>query len=154
MEIIGFLGKNLLELPCRHHIFELVLEGVFVEVMGPSSGPDVLLFKRFQQEWPNIDTAKYIISEDSLPAEYVIAPETKQEILSFAEAKISVNTVKIPCVDETLTGINQTTFAVCRRDSRVTTTWSCWSLRLFFLGKLLQEESSLGAPGRCTTLGG
>lgn len=43
------LGKQLLHLACRHHVFELVLEAVFSKCMGPSTGPDILLFKRFQK---------------------------------------------------------------------------------------------------------
>jgi hypothetical protein len=49
--IENILEKELLYLPCRHHIFEVVLKGVFNEVMGPTSGPDVPLFSRFKNSW-------------------------------------------------------------------------------------------------------
>ena len=48
-------GKNLLHLAYRHHIGELVLDAAFQTLMGPSSGPHVLLFKRFQSQWKQID---------------------------------------------------------------------------------------------------
>lgn len=39
------LENELLNLACRHHILEIVLEAVFGIVMGPSSGPDIGIFK-------------------------------------------------------------------------------------------------------------
>ncbi|KAG7173857.1 hypothetical protein Hamer_G018135 [Homarus americanus] len=53
------LEKNLLWLPCRHHVHEVVIGGVFDRVMGPSTGPDILVFKRFQAFWPNIVQSDY-----------------------------------------------------------------------------------------------
>ncbi|KAG7169121.1 hypothetical protein Hamer_G031444 [Homarus americanus] len=53
------LEKNLLWLPCRHHVHEVVIGGVFDHVMGPSTGPDILVFKRFQAFWPNIVQSDY-----------------------------------------------------------------------------------------------
>lgn len=41
------LEKKLLYLPCRHHIFELILKDVFELKIPTTSGPDVPLFKRF-----------------------------------------------------------------------------------------------------------
>ena len=40
-------------------MFELVLASVFITYMGPTSGPDVQIFKRFQKQWKNIDRAKF-----------------------------------------------------------------------------------------------
>ena len=48
------IEKTLLYLACRHHIFEVVLRDVFNSLVGPSTGPDILLFKRFQGAWPSI----------------------------------------------------------------------------------------------------
>lgn len=53
------LDRDLLYLPCRHHIFEIVLSGVFDLLMPASSGPSIALFKRFQSAWDDIDTKKY-----------------------------------------------------------------------------------------------
>ena len=55
-------GRDLLHLACRHHILELIVSAAFQAVMGASSAPEVLLFKRFKNKWNNIDTSKY---EDS-----------------------------------------------------------------------------------------
>lgn len=40
-------NRDLLYLPCRHHIFELVLRSCFDLLMGPTSGPEMLLFKKY-----------------------------------------------------------------------------------------------------------
>lgn len=53
------LGRNLLHLGCRHHIHEIILEEVFSTTMGPSSGPDIQLFKRFKAFWSNIVFTDY-----------------------------------------------------------------------------------------------
>lgn len=53
------LNKNILYLPCRHHIFEVVLSGVFASLMPASTGPSILLFTRFQSAWPNIDKSNF-----------------------------------------------------------------------------------------------
>ncbi|CAH0547061.1 unnamed protein product [Brassicogethes aeneus] len=49
LETLGTLHKA-----CRHHILEIMLEAVVIKCIGPSSGPDILLFKRFKKSWPTI----------------------------------------------------------------------------------------------------
>ena len=41
------MEKDLLHFARRHHILELVVHAVFVRVLGCSSSPELLLFKRF-----------------------------------------------------------------------------------------------------------
>lgn len=53
------LGRDLLFLPCRHHIFELVLKAAFDVKMPSSSGPNVPIFKRFKESWGHSDQSKY-----------------------------------------------------------------------------------------------
>ncbi|XP_050527117.1 uncharacterized protein LOC126897501 [Daktulosphaira vitifoliae] len=53
------IGEELLWLPCRHHILEIVLSKVFTLCFGPSSGPDIPLFKRFKVAWPLIHKENY-----------------------------------------------------------------------------------------------
>ncbi|KAG0710345.1 hypothetical protein GWK47_002509 [Chionoecetes opilio] len=62
------LGKPLLNLACRHHVIELILAAAFKEVMGPSSGPTIQLFKRFREQWP------YIPHEDPEAIDNVVDP--------------------------------------------------------------------------------
>lgn len=58
------LGRNLLFLACRHHIFEIILQAAFIEAkFAPSSGPDIPLFKRFV----NINKNEYSVwTDDSM----------------------------------------------------------------------------------------
>ncbi|KAG0716052.1 hypothetical protein GWK47_010511 [Chionoecetes opilio] len=37
---------------CRHHVLELVVGAAFTVCFGPSSGPEIQLFKRFVKWWP------------------------------------------------------------------------------------------------------
>lgn len=54
------LGRELLHLPCRHHILELVLEATFTAALKErSSGPDIGIFKRFQKAWHTIDATSH-----------------------------------------------------------------------------------------------
>jgi len=42
------IGRNLLGLACRHHIFEIIISKVFNSLpIEHQSGPDLLLFKTF-----------------------------------------------------------------------------------------------------------
>lgn len=53
------LGRNLLFLPCRHHISELLIKSVFELNFGKSSGPEVMLFNRFSKYWKSIKTSDF-----------------------------------------------------------------------------------------------
>ena len=53
------LGRSLLFLACRHHVFELVIAAVFVKCMGVSDGPDIRIFRRFKEQWAFIDQQHY-----------------------------------------------------------------------------------------------
>ena len=49
---------------CRHHVMELILASVFRALFAPTGGPDVALFKGFQQCWPYIDQSTYEPASD------------------------------------------------------------------------------------------
>src|SRR6218665_888191 len=53
------LKKDLLPLACRHHVHEVILGDVFKHVFGPSSGPQIALFKPFHEKWSHMDTTKF-----------------------------------------------------------------------------------------------
>lgn len=50
-----WLERSLLYLPCRHHIYEIILRSVFNHKFGSTSGPNVPLFQRFQSAWPKLN---------------------------------------------------------------------------------------------------
>lgn len=78
------LERDLLYLPCRHHIYELVLKSAFDKLMPPSGGPDVPLFKRFKQSWSKIDSTK-IKSPMEITSVQKIFKSDITEILSFVD---------------------------------------------------------------------
>lgn len=49
------LHKDILFFPCRHHIYALVLRSVFEAKIPSVTGPNVLMFKRFQGAWNQLD---------------------------------------------------------------------------------------------------
>lgn len=53
------MRKHLLRLPCRHHIYEVLLRGVFDAKFGKTTSPNVALFNRFKNTWNTIDQTKY-----------------------------------------------------------------------------------------------
>ncbi|XP_057330890.1 uncharacterized protein LOC130671178 [Microplitis mediator] len=53
------LGRDLIYLPCRHHIYELILRNAFEVYWPTSSGPNVPIFGRFKKMWDKIDKTNY-----------------------------------------------------------------------------------------------
>ena len=58
------VGRPLLHLACRHHILELLLAAAFKAAMGTSSGPEIVLFKQFRDNWPHIEPADAEVFQD------------------------------------------------------------------------------------------
>lgn len=59
------LQKELLRFACRHHVLELICGAAYKAVFGPTSGPNVALFRRFQEFWPAIDQTAYASCTDT-----------------------------------------------------------------------------------------
>ena len=75
------LGWNLLHFAYCHHILELLAGAAFKEAMG-STSPEVLLFKRFHDEWEWIDKQKF---EDGMSNDVVrkLVLPLKNEVTEF-----------------------------------------------------------------------
>lgn len=55
------IGRDILFLGCRHHIFEIILGAIFNKCkITPMSGPDIQLFKRFKNEWSKLDKENFV----------------------------------------------------------------------------------------------
>lgn len=48
------MEKPLLYFACQHHVHEVVLGGVYEELMGETNGPEHALFKALKTEWPKL----------------------------------------------------------------------------------------------------
>lgn len=56
------LNHDIMYFACQHHIFDKVFQGVFAHVnVTVINGPEIPLFKRFQNYWKNINTNKFRI---------------------------------------------------------------------------------------------
>ena len=76
------LQRDLLYLPCRHHIYEILLRGAFDEKISQSSGPTISIFKKCQETWPKISKQKFILG---IKEEYVRwSIQDTNEVLEFA----------------------------------------------------------------------
>ncbi|KAK3916748.1 Alanine racemase, catabolic [Frankliniella fusca] len=53
------LSKDLLELACRHHIYELLLWAVFDQLLGSSKTPDFMYGDYLKKQWAAIDKGQY-----------------------------------------------------------------------------------------------
>ena len=77
------MDKDMLWLACRHHVMEIMLEGVVTSVLPPSTGPEIVIFKKFQSKWSSIDKTIYSTSlTDEIMAEEVAG--CANEVITFA----------------------------------------------------------------------
>ena len=68
----------------------MVIGGVFDSVMGPSSGPAILIFKRFQSFWPNIVQSEYSTAASD-PEMYSTIIENKASLLELGLSFLKEN---------------------------------------------------------------
>lgn len=83
------LSRKLLYLPCRHHIFEIVLRSAFEVYWPASSGPNVPIYQRFKKKWDEIDQSNFTAGISDTKVLEVITP-IKDEILKFVNNQIEV----------------------------------------------------------------
>ncbi|XP_044591358.1 uncharacterized protein LOC123269562 [Cotesia glomerata] len=82
VEIEKALGRELIYLPYRHHIYELILRSAFEVYWPTSSGSNVPIFGRFKKKWDEIDKTNYKAGiEDPKVANVVLSK--KNEISFF-----------------------------------------------------------------------
>lgn len=83
------IGRPLLGLACRHHMHELLVAKCFnITVEHETSGPDIKMFKTFQESWCRIDVTKY---ESALLDNDLVEKlgHEKTDILTFIENQLS-----------------------------------------------------------------
>ena len=49
-------NRPVLYLACRHHVFDLLAKNTFHKLVGYDPSPDVAMFKKMKDLWPDIDT--------------------------------------------------------------------------------------------------
>lgn len=77
------MEKDMLWLACRHHIMEIMLEAVVTSLLPPSTGPEIVLFKRFRSAWTNVDKTDCLTGlRDDLIANELA--DVAENIIAFA----------------------------------------------------------------------
>lgn len=87
------LNRELFYLPCRHHIYELVLRSVFeAKISQTVNSPNIPLFQQFKENWKNINSNNIENGTKSI-AKYLTTAEIK-DLLIFYKAKLQENAVR------------------------------------------------------------
>jgi len=82
------LNRDIMFLTCRHHIYEIVLHGVFNKIqLTPNKGPDIPLFKRFQKQWKLLNQTQYL-PWDSDAIVLKILKDDADRIIQYVQNKI------------------------------------------------------------------
>src|SRR6218665_322089 len=76
------IGQQLLNLACRHHISEIVLEKVF-GVYDVAKSPNMELFGHFKDFWPRINPDSFCPAIEDENLAIIIAP-WKDDVITFA----------------------------------------------------------------------
>ena len=84
------LEKDVLNLPCRHHIVELIIGAAFEKVTAAStasSGPDIRIFKQFQKQWQCIDHDQFAPASTDISVEAQVAPY-RSDLVDFIHKQL------------------------------------------------------------------
>lgn len=82
------LDKDLLFLACRHHVMELVVGAAFEKTaVGTSTGPEILIFKRFKEQWLFVDQDRFQVASTDHSVETMVAP-FRTDIIEFAKTHL------------------------------------------------------------------
>ena len=83
------IGRNLLNVVCRHHISEILLQKVF-SLHDVSRSPDMEVFSHFRDFWPHVDQAAFCTAMDDENTASVIAP-WKDSMIEFAATQLTMS---------------------------------------------------------------
>src|SRR6218665_1333114 len=81
------LGRTLLFLACRYHIAELVVGAAFELTSDASTGPEVLLYKRFRKHWKNIEQTNF---KPASTHDLALVASAREDIINFAKVHLEV----------------------------------------------------------------
>lgn len=87
------LERELLLFACRHHIYELVLKSAFeIKIKQITTSPDVPIFKKFRDNWKDIDSSAIELSLDSIKEDVGEAKITS--LVTFYKAQLNKNFIR------------------------------------------------------------
>lgn len=82
------LGKQLIQLGCRHHIHEIALKNVYEKKFGKTSAPETLLFNRFANEWEKIKHKQFTSGLDDPIVRSSISNDECEQIKHYCIEKL------------------------------------------------------------------
>lgn len=82
------MDRKLINLPCRHHIYEIILRAVFELKLSKTSGPDVPIFDRFAKEWKNINKNDFKSGLEDEIVRSSISDEEWNDMKNFCRQKL------------------------------------------------------------------
>lgn len=132
-----FLGRELIDLACRHHIFEIALKNVFDTVCGTTSAPETLIFNRFGQNWDQIKHKKCNSGLNDSIVRSNISDEECQQIKDFCLGQLKQKQIRgdyRELLELTLTflGVEDYDFRACGATSHARFMSKCiYSLKIF-----------------------
>lgn len=85
------LERDILYLLCRHHIYEIILQSIFSEKMIKSTGPNVTLFKRFQEVWLSINKTHFVPGINDKIIRQTIENDVIEDIIKFSKELLAKN---------------------------------------------------------------
>lgn len=77
------LQRDLLNLACRHHISEIILDKVF-SLHDTSKSPNIEMFGKFREYWPHIDKSLYKTVLNNSGTNCIIQEDKREALITFA----------------------------------------------------------------------
>lgn len=77
------IGRKLIHLPCRHHVFEITLRAVFEKKLSPTSAPSVPIFERFAKAWSELNQESFATGIDDEIVRSKISQAERKDITEF-----------------------------------------------------------------------
>ena len=90
VQLERYLGRNLLQLECRHHILELVIGASCSLVYGSTSSPEEDFFKKLVDKWSEVDLNDFTIVE--VPRHQRELSSQIEEIIYFLQEWVNKST--------------------------------------------------------------
>lgn len=87
----SFSGLELMPLPCRHHIYEILLRDVFELKLGKSSAPEVPVFERFATAWKHINKKIFKNGLEDVTVRSAISDSECDDIKKFCRDQLTKN---------------------------------------------------------------
>lgn len=83
------LDRELLHVPCRHHILEIILRDIFeVKMEISTESPNVQIFESFKKKWSKINKNEYITGASDKKVKQKISVESINQMKQFCVKKL------------------------------------------------------------------